>query len=104
MNTLQGMNTLQPALMFGTLTSTDNAGEIATSTGLLQGQVFTPTTTQTDMKTPFSWIVHKTDYKKYSLNGSPNRQTLVILSRQQTLESDLMCKLRKRARKLGYSI
>lgn len=74
-------------------------GNLRTLTGLLFGDV------QASLdpgKLVFSWIVHETDYETYSLNGSPTRQEMVILSRKEKLcEVD---RLLSRAKKLGYDI
>lgn len=56
-----------------------------------------------NMTVPFSWIVHKTDYKEYSLNGTSDRQKLLILTRcgmSKCKYDELLCL----AKKLGYNI
>lgn len=52
----------------------------------------------------FSWIVHETDYCSYSLNGSPTRQEMVILSREtKSSTCKTKCLLRK-AKTLGHDM
>lgn len=50
----------------------------------------------------FNWIVHKTDYETYSLNGSENRQRLAIITRKgmsKCMFEELVCL----ADELGYN-
>lgn len=77
----------------------EEEGKMRTLTGLLFGDV------QASLEPGnfvFSWIVHDTDYDSYSLNGSPTRQEMVILSRKKKLcnTKQLLC----RAKKLGYDV
>lgn len=50
-----------------------------------------------------NYLVHKTNYKNYSLVGSPNRQSLWILSRYETMSSRQYDKLIQLASDLGYN-
>jgi len=93
-----------PSMMMGDLLVTDEKGEISEVSGLFVGQAFVPPGMESNNLLPFSWIVHETDYKSYALIGTPNRQELAILSRTQSLDSCHLRKLKKKARKLGYSI
>jgi lipocalin len=94
----------EPLLYSGDVQGTDQAGNVVNLTGLIIGQLDMPLMMEPSTTMPFTWIVHKTDYKTYSLNGTPNRQHMAILSREPRLESCMVNKLIKKARKLGYGI
>lgn len=51
----------------------------------------------------FEWIVHKTDYRT-SLNGVPNRQQMVILSRKKMITRCVYNEYIRKAKELGYNI
>lgn len=77
----------------------EKQGKMRTLTGLLSGDI------QASLdpgKMVFSWIVHETDYHNYSLNGSPTRQEMVILSRKEKLCNTKQ--LLRKAKQLGYDV
>lgn len=49
-----------------------------------------------------NYLVHKTDYKKYSVVGDPNRRFLFILSRKPYMSKKLFDELLSFAKSLGY--
>ena len=61
---------------------------------------FSPT--RSACSSPINYLVHSTDYVTYSLVGSPQRDTLVILSRCREMKWSVYTKLVKLAKSLGY--
>lgn len=78
----------------------EEQGKLRTLSGLLVGDVQSSLDPGTSV---FSWIVHDTDYCNYSLNGSPSRQQMVILSRETTLCKKTKKRLLCKAKTLGYN-
>ena len=51
-----------------------------------------------------NYLVHRTDYDQYALVGSPDRNSLFILSRKRKMSEDAYNKLVRYAERLGYDV